>query len=70
MGMIVTDFLVEHFPDIMNYQFTAQVEEQFDTIATGNLKRQDMITTFYGPFHKQIEEVTEHAERASGERVL
>lgn len=70
VGMVVTDFLSAHFPTIMNYQFTAQVEEEFDTIAEGNLKRQDMITTFYHPFHETVEKVTQTADRASGERVL
>ena len=70
IGMVVTDFLSEHFSKIMDYQFTANVEEQFDTIAEGKLKRQDMIKKFYDPFHQTVEEVTETAERASGERIL
>lgn len=70
IGMVVTDFLVQYFGEVLDYQFTAQVEEQFDTIAEGSLKWQDMIQTFYGPFHDQILSVTDGAERASGERVL
>lgn len=70
IGMVVTDFLDEHFPDIMNYQFTAKVEEEFDDIAEGKMKRQAMIKKFYGPFHEVVEKVADGAERASGERVL
>ena len=68
--MVVTDFLNEHFPTVMDYSFTASVEEQFDTIAEGKLKRQEMIKQFYDPFHTTVAAVEETAERASGERVL
>lgn len=68
--MVVTDFLDEHFTEIMDYSFTASVEEQFDVIAEGNLKRQAMITEFYNRFHPKVASVSEHADRASGERVL
>jgi len=61
----VTDFLSEHFADIMDYQFTAQVEEQFDEIADGKLIRHDMLSAFYTPFHDRVEIVVEQAERAS-----
>lgn len=70
MGMVVTDFLIEHFPSIIDEQFTAQVEHEFDTIADGKLKRQTMMKKFYDPFHTTVETVTKTAERASGERVL
>jgi len=70
IGMVVTDFLNEHFSQIMEYQFTANVEEQFDDIADGQLKWQAMIKKFYGPFHDRVEQVADGAERASGERVL
>ena len=70
MGMVVTDFLTEHFPTIIDEQFTAQVEEEFDTIASGTLKRQTMMKKFYEPFHNTVTTVTQTAERASGERVL
>jgi len=66
----VTDFLKDHFANIMDYQFTAQVEQEFDEIADGNLERHTMIDQFYKPFHTQVDEVTESAERASGEREL
>ncbi len=70
MGMVVTDFLIEHFPSIIDEQFTAQVEQEFDHIAEGKIKRQTMIGKFYAPFHTTVTEVTATAERASGERVL
>lgn len=68
--LVVTDFLNEHFADIMDYQFTAQVEEQFDEIAEWKLVRHDMLNAFYTPFHDRVEVVVEYAERASGEREL
>ncbi len=68
--MVVTDFLNEHFWEIMNYQFTASVEEEFDHIAHWELDRQKMIAKFYGPFRKTVESVTETADRASWEREL
>lgn len=70
VGMVVTDFLVEHFPKVLDYGFTARVEEQFDEIADEGLNWHTMIKEFYGPFHHTVEEVSETAERASGERTL
>ena len=70
VGMVVTDFLDEHFPEVMDYSFTASVEKEFDTIAEWKLKRQEMIKKFYVPFHTTVEKVEENADRASGERVL
>lgn len=70
MGMVVTDFLTEHFPVIIDEQFTAQVEQEFDHIADKQLQRQTMMKKFYEPFHHTVVEVTQTAERASGERVL
>lgn len=70
IGMVVTDFLSKHFPNIMDYEFTATVEKEFDDIAEGTLEWQKMLTKFYGPFHKHVESTEEHAERASGERIL
>lgn len=70
IGMVVTDFLTEHFPAIIDEDFTAQVEQEFDHIATKQLKRQDMMHAFYTPFHERVVQVQETAERASGERVL
>ncbi|MFM8740597.1 MAG: DNA topoisomerase, partial [Cytophagales bacterium] len=64
IAMIVNDFLVEHFPDITNYSFTAEIEEEFDEIARGKLKWQKMIGKFYTPFHKTVSK-TELVERSS-----
>ncbi len=64
IAMVVNDFLVEHFPDITNYSFTADIEREFDEIANGNLKWQKMIGKFYKPFHKTVTK-TELVERSS-----
>jgi DNA topoisomerase-1 len=69
VGMIVTDFLIEHFPNIMDYSFTANVEEEFDHIAEGKLKWNEMLHQFYGPFHSLIVE-TSGIERVHAERIL
>jgi DNA topoisomerase-1 len=70
IGTVVNDFLVEYFKDVLDYNFTASVEKQFDEISDGNLQWQQMIGDFYQPFHKQVESTTENSERASGERLL
>ena len=70
IGMIVTDFLVQHFADILDYNFTANVEEDFDVVAEGKLQWQKMLAGFYGPFHEQVVKTTWEAERQSGEREL
>jgi DNA topoisomerase-1 len=70
IGTVVTDFLVEHFGKVLDYSFTAQVEEQFDAIAEGQKQWSKMIADFYHPFHSRIEDTLENAERASGERLL
>lgn len=59
VGMIVNDFLVEHFDDVINYQFTAKVEGDFDKIADGSISWQKMIDTFYQSFHPKVSEVGE-----------
>jgi len=64
MAMIVNDFLVEHFPDITNFSFTAEIEEEFDKIAAGKLEWRKMIDRFYRPFHKTVSK-TEKVERSS-----
>jgi DNA topoisomerase-1 len=64
MAMVVNDFLVEHFPDITNYSFTAEIEQEFDEIASGKLKWQKMLDSFYKPFHKTVSK-TEQVERSS-----
>lgn len=70
LGMVVTDFLKQHFKSVMDYGFTAQIEEEFDEIAEGKMKWSNMIDGFYKPFHNNIEITLETAERAKGERVL
>ena len=70
IGMLVTDFLKEHFPKIMDYQFTANVEQEFDHIAEGEMNWQKMIDTFYKPFHANVEDTIENSERITGERIL
>ncbi len=64
IAMVVNDFLVEHFPDITNYSFTAEIEQEFDEIASGKLKWQKMLDGFYRPFHKTVTK-TELVERSS-----
>ncbi|MDO5968291.1 type I DNA topoisomerase [Flavivirga aquimarina] len=70
IGMIVTDFLVNHFETILDYNFTAKVEENFDEIAEGNEDWTKMMKSFYKNFHPKVEDVKENAERESGERIL
>lgn len=70
IGMIVNDFLVANFKDILDYNFTAYVEKEFDDIANGDLKWQKMIKEFYGPFHITVETTEKEAVRVSGERIL
>ncbi len=70
IGMVVNDFLVEHFPTIVDFNFTAKVEEEFDVIAEGKENWRVMIGRFYKPFHDTIGTVVETADRASGSRVL
>ena len=70
IGMIVNDFLMENFSEIIDYHFTAEVEEQFDEIALGNLKWTGMIEKFYSPFHKTVTNTLEKKERKTGVRVL
>lgn len=70
IGIIVTDFLVKNFASIMDYNFTAKVEEDFDEIAAGNQDWTDMMNTFYSHFNPIVKDVEENAERESGERIL
>ncbi len=70
IGMIVTDFLSKHFDKIMDYNFTATVEKEFDEIARGQVQWNKMIEKFYKPFHQNVLNTTETAERQSGERTL
>ena len=70
IGIIVTDFLVGHFETILDYHFTAKVEEDFDEIASGDEDWQKVLKDFYGDFHPKVLDVEENADRASGERIL
>ncbi len=70
IGIVVNDFLMEYFPDIMNYNFTAQVEEKFDNIALGNMEWTKMIDGFYKPFHSNVQKTTKESDYSKGERVL
>lgn len=70
LGLVVTDFLSEHFKKVMDYGFTAQIEQEFDDIAHGKKQWHKMIDTFYHPFHENVEHTLEHAERAKGEHHL
>ena len=70
IGMIVTDFLKNHFEYIMDYNFTAKVEQDFDNIASGKKDWTEMMKNFYGKFHPVVEDVQQNATRESGKRVL
>ena len=70
LGMVVTDFLKQHFDKVMDYGFTAFIEQEFDEIAEGRMQWGKMIDDFYKPFHIGIEHTLENAERAKGEREL
>ncbi len=70
IGMVVNDFLVEHFPTVVDLNFTAKVEEEFDVIAEGKENWREMLARFYKPFHETIGTVQETAERATGSREL
>ncbi len=70
IGMIVTDFLVNHFEVILDYNFTAKVEADFDAIASGKANWTKMMKRFYESFHPKVEDVSQNANRESGERIL
>jgi DNA topoisomerase-1 len=70
IGIVVTEFLKEHFGRIMDYNFTAKVEAEFDEIANGLVEWTKMIKEFYTPFHKSVEDTLENSERATGEREI
>ncbi|APG61015.1 type I DNA topoisomerase [Christiangramia salexigens] len=69
-GMVVNDFLVNHFSNILDYNFTAKVEESFDNIAEGNKEWKAMMKEFYKDFHPHVQDVAKNAEREVGERIL
>ncbi|HMK26597.1 MAG TPA: type I DNA topoisomerase [Chitinophagaceae bacterium] len=70
LGLVVTDFLNKYFDDIMDYSFTARIEEEFDEVAEGKMKWNKMIDDFYIPFKKDVDNTIENAERVKGEREL
>ncbi len=70
LGLVVTDFLSEHFKRVMDYSFTANIEEEFDAIADGKMVWNKMVGDWYTPFHTGVEHTLETAERAKGERIL
>lgn len=70
IGAVVNDFLVEHFKGIVDFNFTASVEKEFDEIAQGLKNWTEMLRSFYSPFHKEVETTLQTANRASGEREL
>ncbi|WP_018338119.1 type I DNA topoisomerase [Butyricimonas synergistica] len=70
IGMVVTDFLSQHFNNIMDYNFTANAEDALDHIAEGEVEWQSMIGTFYEPFHTNVEKTLKESERNRGEREL
>jgi DNA topoisomerase-1 len=70
LGLVVTDFLKQYFDEIMDYGFTARVENEFDDVASGKLKWNRMIDEFYVPFKKDVDKTIETAERIKGEREL
>ena len=70
IGIVVTDFLLENFSNVMDYGFTAEAEKEFDSIAQGQKEWNDMISRFYSPFHTSVETTLEESARANGERLL
>ncbi|MDH6251295.1 DNA topoisomerase-1 [Chryseobacterium sp. H1D6B] len=70
IGEVVNDFLTDNFKEILDYGFTARVEESFDEIANGEQKWKEMMTDFYSKFHPRIADVEENADRANGDRLL
>ena len=70
IGMIVTDYLVKNFPDVLDYKFTANVEEDFDKIAEGDLEWNSLISDFYGPFHTKVQETLSNKEYSNVSREL
>ena len=70
MGMLVNDFLMKNFSKVVDYGFTADIEKEFDVIAQGEKEWRQMIDLFYKPFHEDVEDAIENAERVTGEREL
>jgi DNA topoisomerase-1 len=70
IGMVVNDFLTEYFPDILNFNFTAEIEKEFDNIAEGEVNWVNSIDKFYKKFHPVVEDTMKNSERQVGERIL
>lgn len=70
IAMLVNDFLIEHFPRILDFKFTANVEKELDDIAKGDLNWSEMLKEFYFPFHEKVEHTIETSNRQTGERIL
>ncbi|MFP4691803.1 MAG: topoisomerase C-terminal repeat-containing protein, partial [Bacteroidales bacterium] len=70
IGIVVNNFLMEYFTDILDYHFTARVEREFDEVAAGQKEWNSVINEFYWPFHKQVEDTLEKSEKRSGQRLL
>ncbi|MEO6611339.1 MAG: type I DNA topoisomerase [Chitinophagaceae bacterium] len=70
LGLVVTDFLKQYFDNIMDYSFTARIEEEFDEVAEGKMKWSNVLEEFYTPFKKDVDNTIENAERIKGEREL
>lgn len=70
LGMLTNDFLCEHFDKVLDYSFTAKIEEEFDEIANGKIEWHAMIEDFYKPFHESVENTASTAKRVSAERLL
>lgn len=70
LGTVVNSFLMQYFEDILNYNFTADVEKEFDSIANGKKVWNEMLENFYGPFHNKITDTLENSKKFSGEKLL
>ncbi len=70
IGVLVNNFLVENFSTVIDYNFTAAIEKEFDEVAQGEIKWAKMMDGFYKPFHKQVDETMKNSERVSGERLV
>ena len=70
IGIVVNDFLIENFPNILDYQFTANIEEYFDQIADGKLNWINVLNEFYKPFHEKVGDSLENSQRTTAERIL
>jgi len=70
VGMLVNDFLMQYFSEVMDYGFTAEIEKEFDEISNGEKKWEKVVDEFYKPFHKDVEHTMDKAEYVTGEREL